>query len=456
MTDTIEAQAATDVREVRQNARDVIHRTATPRGERVHTLCEQVISHTVRDPRVWQGSSAPTLTECAECFAPEATDDLIRPGDLVTVQANTTGRLPSNPRGWTEEKVYVYVGPARQYDDRSIVLVEDGWRVADNTDRMPVGSEAAELATPRMEAWSVQTPLLQHAPAGTDADEVLEPRIRRARNRLIAARPVPETRDADTTTTESETTPVPEPTSRFTVGENLHPLSFETLRDLPRGSVLTITSRPRGTLNTPYVQFGCQSWALDVLQRAHATMTFTTEGTSVTCDYTHDGRNTGEITVLGNRIDLGEFNNYAASVIIKELATVIPDNAFVMEHGFYGCAAHDNCVIFVGNGHPNGSRQPLPVTGRLNRGGSTEVSNRLTGTVGMVEGLRNRNLRECTPVNSPTTAVTMNLTAERRWSLVPCTPEQIERNAALPRYRMTVAAMEAERVTLCSSEGTPV
>lgn len=505
----------TELREVRQNARVVVHRTYDG-GGRPTTVCDERLDHLTPDPRHWRGSENREITECTTCFAPEATDDEIKPGDMVTLTASVG--LPSNPRGWTAETVYVYVGPTRHYANRAIVLCENGWRVADNLDRMPVESEAAGLATARMEAWSVQAEGMAHAPADYDEDD-LPPRIRRARNRLIATRPAeavpnppgleqgvrlcemgnesghPDTPHCHTsgnhplwgdptsadsgnrlrhpdnsyvlfakgahapaTTpefpvemfTESETQPVPE--HPHPVGTDIYPLSYEKLSTFPRGSVLTVRSRPRGQLANNYLQFGCQSWRLETLAREHATVEFTTTGVVVTADVTTN-TNFEEVTAAGNRINLGEFNNYAASVIVKEIAVVPVMNALVMEHGFYGCAVHPGEVIFVGNGHP-GNREPVaPVVGKVHP--VNAESNRMTGTVGQTAGLRQTTFVDCTPVVSPTTATTMHLVRSRSWALVPATPEQITRMQALPRYRCALAATTSDVVVACSSEGVP-
>ena len=224
-----------------------------------------------------------------------------------------------------------------------------------------------------------------------------------------------------TETTEREST-VPEP--RFPVGTDMYPIDGAKLVDLPIGSVLTIRSRNRGELRGGAIHFGCQSWTLDQLRQARATVEFQPNGgVVVTADVTVIDRGNG-LLVAGQRQGLGDVNEYAASIIVKEVAVVQPDNAVVMEHGFYGCAQHPDHVIIVGMGHASNRGPARPLVGMIRKaGGGPE----LTGTVGVTEGLRHPSMSECTPVWGSTTAHTMNFASERRYSLVPCTPEQIER-----------------------------
>jgi hypothetical protein len=56
-------------------------------------------------------------------------------------------------------------------------------------------------------------------------------------------------------------------------------------------------------------------------------------------------------------------------------------------------------------------------------------------------------------VFSSTSAYTMNFAAERRWSLVPCTPEHIERMGG---RNVVTGHVENNRATLCTSTGAPL
>ena len=503
-----------EMREVRQNARTVIHRTydGVIAGT-ITTACGDEIVHKARDPRVWQGHSAREFTECPVCFAPEAPDPNrpILPGDLVTLTA--AHGLPSNPRGWTPEQVYVYVGPTRHYANRAVVLVENGWRVADNLDRMPVGSEAAELATARMEAWSVQADGMEHAPADTDPDD-FPPRIRRARNRLIALRPAvpdspslehpvrlceqgdssghPNTAHTHTTqtnplwgdpatpnvagremwpdgsyvlyvkgthahlvtptTTERETQPVP-PEQPYPVGTDIYPITNQHIRALGPGSVVTVLSGSRGVEHGDRIQFGCKDFPHRSLREAQATVRYTPRGIICEADITLDGT-VDYLTMAGQRISLAELRDYATSVVVKEIVDRPAENALVMEHGFYGCAVHPGEVIFVGNGHPRGREVTGPLVGKVY--GATDDNNRMTGTVGQGAGLRQSTFLQCTPVLGATTASTMHMTRRRAWALVPATPDQITRVMALRTgARFAVATTTSEQIVACNMDGVP-
>lgn len=499
-----------ELRDVRQNARDVIHRSTDTQGRR-HTVCGEELVHLAANPRVWQGGQQRELRECPTCFAPEATDDEIKPGDLVTLGNNTMGNLPSNPRDWHEGKVYVYVGPAPHYQNRSTILCEDGWLIRENADRMPLASVDADLGTARLEAWSCQTPLMQHAPPGTDADEVLLPRIRRARNRLLALRPevgTPEpnavrlcergndsghpdyphchtTHDAPLwgdptspnvagremypdgsyvlyakgrhapTTTERETTPVPpeQPAHEYPVGTDIYPLDNRHLRALGPGSVVTVVSSHRGVEHGNRIQFGCKEFTHQSLRDAQATVKYTARGVQCEADITLDGT-VDYLLMAGQRISTGELRDYATSVIVKEIVERPAENALVMEYGFYGCAVHPEEVIFVGNGHPRGREPVAPVVGKvypLNGG----IHNRQTGTVGQASGMTQTTLADCTPVVSATTAHTMRLTRNRTWALVPAPAAMIARVQALRDYRCRVATTTSEVALPCTADGTP-
>lgn len=498
-----------EFREVRARGDREVHRTYDG-GAHPIAVCDIQMTDVAPDPRRWRGGGDRTLTECPACFAPEATDDEIKPGDLVVLDRSTG--IPSNPRGWTPEQVYVYVGESAIGGERSTVLVEDGWHVVQNPERMPVASIPAGLDTPRMQAWNVNTSVLRHAPAGTDPDEVLVPRIRRARNRLLALRPEvvpssgqvllceqsdasghpndphthtdganplwgdPNGRDSGhrlrhpdgtyvlfakgpfaPTTTEREATPVPETVDApalVEVGQELHPLTMQALRDhVPPGSVLTVRSRANGQERGRHVQFGCKSFEHTQLRDARATVTYLDSGAvQASADIT-TGTSTEYLTMAGQQISLGELSDYAASVIVKEVAQRVVDNAFVMEHGFYGCATHPGEIIFVGNGRVRGDT--VPVVGKMHPVGTED--HRLTGTVGQTDGLTNVNFRDCTPIVSGTTATTMNLVSERRWALVPATEAQIARVRSMTRYRPVLGHTEHHtRLTECNHTGDPV
>jgi hypothetical protein len=257
------------------------------------------------------------------------------------------------------------------------------------------------------------------------------------------------------TTTESETTPVPpeQPAHEYPVGTDIYPLTNQHIRALGPGSVVTVVSSTRGVEQGNRIQFGCKEFPHTALRDAQATVRYTARGIVCEADITIDGT-VDYLTMAGQRISLGELRDYATSVIVKEIVERPAENALVMEHGFYGCAVHDNEVIFVGNGHPRGRTAVAPIVGKLHP--MTDDRNRITGTVGQAAGLRQVTFAECTPVPGAATASTMHLVQARSWALVPATDAQIARVRAMPPgRRFSITATTSEVVTACNMDGVP-
>lgn len=101
------------------------------------------------------------------------------------------------------------------------------------------------------------------------------------------------------------------------VGTDLYPLTRGAVEALPVGTVLTLTSRARGTLAGSEVVFGCQRFSLDSLVTAEATLAFSHSGVSVTVDATTT--RDGCLNVVDHTIVTNDINDYATSVVVKSV-----------------------------------------------------------------------------------------------------------------------------------------
>jgi hypothetical protein len=202
------------------------------------------------------------------------------------------------------------------------------------------------------------------------------------------------------------------------VGTDLHPMSRQALRALPVGTVLTVTSRPAGLMRGTRLHFGCKEFEhLDLID-AHATITYGDPVTASVDVTLTQGMLTGDLVIARRRVSLGELNEYAASIVVKELGTTPVHNAIVMEHGFYGCETHPAEMFIVGT-----QRSGTPGVGRLRQ---HDADRNFGGTIVVTNGFRHPTSAECVPVGPGTSAHTMGM-APRQWCIVPTTPEQMAR-----------------------------
>ena len=501
-----------EFREVRQNASTAIHRTYDGDVGRPATLCGMTLQFTVRDPREWRGSPTRTIVECTECFewvddSPEDTEPeqpvpltwTPAPGDFVTVTDGEHDGL----RGWTPTTVYVYVGPPGNdvTSSYATLVVPTGWEWGPHRSLSPLALDANIHQIPGVRFWNVQADSLVPAlgmglnEAQTIARARLQHHVTTTANPVqectIPEHPewehthtvgsnlsgdpnadsdgfirevhpvtgdyvlfakgehlIPNSDSLESTTTERESTMPPTYDVPGDIGDDIHPLTAAKLRGLPNGSILTIRSRDRGELRGSSVHFGCQEWTLDALQRAAATIEFQQPHSRIvaTCDVPVTTQ--GDLVIAGRRIVLSDVNDYARTITIKELGTLDPPNALVMEHGFYGCLHHRGEILILGMGRPrpHGTAQ-VPLLGRLRQHGAPDAA--YGGTIGVPIGLLHASSTQCTPAWPVTGAFTMMFATERRFSAVPASPAQIER--ADDRFEVTTIA--GRDIVMCDERG---
>lgn len=221
-------------------------------------------------------------------------------------------------------------------------------------------------------------------------------------------------------------------------------------RHLREHASFTLTSRPIGRLDGSELVFGCQRFPLQAVLEAGGSISHTPTGMRVTspASRARSSSNDEYLWVADRDLHLANINEYVESVVAHPgaAAPTPTENAVVMRHGFYRCEAegrdHEH-VLFLLPGNDG-----LPVMGNVRSTGNG-------GIVGIRSGLFDPSLRGCRPVSGSCTSDVMRLESGRHYSLVPCTPEQVEffRGRGVPLRHVEPNADRSLLITECDADG---
>jgi hypothetical protein len=347
----------------------------------------------------------------------------ITTGSVVTVMTGGTRPTSTNPDhqfvvvvedGDTRSICAAYTGITDNYSGH-------GWVVNGlSRGRVPDGPLRQYITDHNVSMWSIETRHLVPVP---EAEVRLPEGMAALRNHLTGGAETP---------TETEV--------------NIHPLTSATVRQHYGRRVMLHSIL--GTLNGNRITFGCQTFDLSVVQRAHGSITFEEGGVRVSMPTTlptaYEG--TDYVTVGDRRLSRNDVSAYTQRVILDGSAPeAVTHDGIVMQHGFYGCSEHEHEVIFLLTDHHGEARM-----GKLRENIAAEG-----GIVGLRTGLDDLNFRDCRPVSTSCTASTMRLAHQRTYSVVPTRSEQ---QAALIEAGFTPVTVPTGRreMTLCNETGAPI